>query len=627
MKKSFGWVLFLLLFALFACSAPTDSKDGVEKDDSPVVDDTIDNEDTNNDSNEDNNENEEEDEDELLSFIDALLKSMTLEEKIGQMLQAEENHITPQEVTEYNIGSILSGGGSHPNHYDDDVDAWFNMVKMYQEAALISSSKIPLIYGTDAVHGHNNVYGATIFPHNINLGMMNNAELIEKIGEATALEMKVTGIHWNFSPAVSVGRDIRWGRTYEAFSEDPIIHANLVKAYIRGLQMHDVAATAKHFVADGGTQGGIDQGNAVLSEQEIREIHLPPFIDAIDAGVATVMVSFSSINGQKMHGSYYWLTTVLKEELGFEGLVLSDWNATFQLEGDFKTQLVTSINAGVDMLMLPMDWKTAHEVLIEAVEEDLISMERIDDAVRRILTVKHNKNLFDAPLHRMDEALYFGSESHKDLARQAARESFVLLENNNALPLTGNENVYVTGPASDHVGYLTGGWTTYWQGNTNPRIGSGTSILEALENRLLNETGQRVLTVEDADVVIVVFTELAYAESQGDTNNPSLFNGLAHPGNYDAYQEALEAKALGKTVIGVIVSGRPIILEDTVSTFDALIAVFLPGTEGGNALSEVLYGDFNFSGKLSFAWPTSVSFFTNRDNHTLYPFGYGLKYE
>ena len=605
--------MMLLVFIFLAACTTQDDKDDINDHDDPsIIDD--DNDDT-------------DDHDDELSFVDALIQTMTLEEKIGQMLQAEEKYITPEEVTMYNIGSILSGGGSHPNHYNDDVDAWFNMVKRYQEAALQSSSSIPLLYGTDAVHGHNNVYGATIFPHNINLGMMNNAELIKQIGEATALEMKATGIHWNFSPAVSVGRDIRWGRTYEAFSEDPIIHDNLVKAYIEGLQMNNVAATAKHFVADGGTAGGVDQGNAILTEAQVREIHLPPFIDAIDIGVDTIMVSFSSINGVKMHASHYWLTTVLKEELGFEGLVLSDWNATFQLDGDFQTQLVTSVNAGVDMLMLPMDWKEAYTLLTQAVERELISMERIDDAVRRILTVKYNNNLFEKPMHRVDASVYFNSDAHKDLARQAARESFVLLENDNVLPLSGEENVYLTGPAADHVGYLAGGWTTFWQGNTNPRLGTGLSILEAIENRLINDDGAIVSSIEDSDIVIVVFTEVPYAEGYGDTNNPSLFDGLAHPDNYAAYQEALNAKELGKTVIGVIVSGRPLILGDTVETFDALIAVFLPGTEGGNALSDVLYGDDNFTGKLSFAWPKNLNFFNDRENNTLYPFGYGLEIE
>ncbi|MFU8793600.1 MAG: glycoside hydrolase family 3 protein, partial [Acholeplasmataceae bacterium] len=286
-------------------------------------------------------------------FVETLLEQLTLSEKVGQMLQAEKNYITPEEVKAYNIGSILSGGGSFPNNFDDGPDVWYNMVKTFQEAALESSSEIPLLFGIDAVHGHNNAYGATIFPHNINLGMTRNAELMRLIGIATAKEVKSTGIHWNFSPAVSVTDDIRWGRTYESFSEDASIHQLFISAYIEGLQSYDVMATAKHFIADGATFNGIDQGDVILSEAEIRERHLPPYIDAIEAGVESIMISFSSINGLKMHGSKYWITDVLKDELGFDGIILSDWNATFQLPGDFRTQLSSAINAGIDMLMLP----------------------------------------------------------------------------------------------------------------------------------------------------------------------------------------------------------------------------------------------------------------------------------
>ncbi len=602
MKKGLITLILLVLFSITAC---TDFQNNGEDED------------------ENGKKNGETHDD----FVEELLASLSLEEKIGQMLQAEEKHITPEQVKQYNIGSILSGGGSHPHAYDDDVDVWFEMVKTYQEAAIESSSGIPLLYGTDAVHGHNNVYGATIFPHNINLGMMNNEALIKQIGEATSYEMLATGIPWNFSPAVSVARDIRWGRTYEAFSEDVIIHENLVSAYIEGLQKPNTIATAKHFVADGGTERGIDQGDAILSERDVRDIHLPPFIDAIEAGVETIMVSFSSINGTKMHASEYWLNEVLKEELGFEGLVLSDWNATFQLDGDFQTQLVTSVNAGVDMLMLPYDWEAAHGELLRAVEQGLISEDRIDDAVRRILRAKYNLGLFDEPIYRLDPEEHFATETHKSIARQAARESMVLLENDDVLPLSGNEKIYLTGPASDHVGYLSGGWTTHWQGNEEPRLGTGTSIKEAIEENLIDKEGFIVDNYDEANVVMVVFTETPYAEGYGDTDNPSLFSGLAHPDNINAYQEALNAQADGKTVIGVIVSGRPLLLEDSVDAFDALMAIFLPGTEGGNALGDLVYGHHDFKGRLSFAWPSSLDYFNNPEAHILYPFGYGLSYD
>ena len=565
--------------------------------------------------------------DDIEAFVEAVLNRLTLEEKIGQMLQAEEKYITPDQVKSYNIGSILNGGGSHPHHYTDGPEVWFNMVKSYQEAALDSSSGIPLLYGTDAVHGHNNVYGATIFPHNINLGMMNDPDLVRQVAEATAHEMLATGIPWNFAPAVSVARDIRWGRTYEAFSEDPRIHEGLVTAMIQGMQDAGVVATAKHFVADGGTYLGLDQGDARLTESDVREVHLPPFIEAIDAGVLTIMVSYSSLNGEKMHGSHKWLTEVLKEELGFEGLVLSDWNATFQLEGNFQTQLVTSVNAGVDMLMLPQDWQAAHGELLQAVRQGRISEARIDDAVRRILRVKAMQGLFDDPFIQRDPENYFATDTHIALARDVASRSMVLLKNDDVLPLSGHETIYLTGPAHDHVGYLSGGWTTHWQGNTNPRLGSGTSILEAVQGHLEAQDGRVVSSVGDADVVVVVFTEIPYSEGHGDTPRPSLFHGLAHPDNQQAYQEALDAKAAGKTVIGVIVSGRPLLLENTLETFDALIAAFLPGTEGGPALADLLYGQTVFSAQLSFAWPATLDYFDDPSQLILYPFGHGLTYD
>jgi beta-glucosidase len=555
------------------------------------------------------------------TFVVDLVNSLTLGEKVGQMLQAERSGITLSEVTEYNIGSVLSGGGSHPFTYKSDADAWYNMVEDFQDAALSSSSKIPLLYGVDAVHGHNNVYGATIFPHNINLGMANNALLMYDIGVATAEEIKVTGIHWTFSPAVSVAKNISWGRTYESFSENISIHENLVASYIEGLQTNNVIATAKHYVADGATDGGIDQGNVSLTETEVRAEHLAPYIDAIDAGVDTIMISFSSINNQKMHASDYWINDVLKGELGFEGFTISDWKAVHQLDGDFYTQLTSAINAGVDMLMEPYDWKAAYELIIESVNNGDISEDRINDAVTRILTVKYENGLFDNPYERLSVEDYFATSEHQALALQAASESMVLLKNDGSLPLQNNEKIYITGPAADHVGYLAGGWTTYWQGNIESDIGIGTSILDSISLYLNDHTGSVVETMDEADVVIVVFTEVPYAEGAGDTASPSLFGPTAHVDNRAAYQKAIDAKAAGKDVIGIIVSGRPLLLEDTTDTFNALVAIFLPGSEGGNAVRDVLYNEHPFTGKLSFGWPE------NSNGDILYPFGYGLTYE
>ncbi len=564
--------------------------------------------------------------DEVL-FVQSELDRMSLSEKVGQMLQAERASITPEEVKTYNIGSILSGGGSHPFAFDDSPDDWADMVSQFQQAALASSSGIPLLYGVDAVHGHNNVYGATIFPHNINLGMAGDAELIRRIGEATAKEVKSTGIHWNFSPAVSVAQDIRWGRTYESFGEDSLIHDRLVGAFIEGLQTHDVIATAKHFIADGGTMNGTDQGDVLQSEAMIRAIHLPPYVKAIEAGVGSIMISFSSINGLKMHGNSYWITDVLKEELGFDGIVLSDWNATFQLPGDFRTQLSTAINAGIDMLMLPTDWKSAHEEIITAVNTGMIDDERIDDAVGRIILIKMRNGLYDNPFDRLDPSTNFGTLEHQLLAREAASKSFVLLKDQDVFPLSKGDDIYITGPGSDHVGVLSGGWTTYWQGNTNAEIGTGSSIKDALVNRLTSSPGTVVDTISGAEIVIVVMNEVPYAEGFGDTSDPSIFGGLSDPANQAAYNEAVAAKALGKTVIGVLSSGRPLILGDVLESFDAFVAIFLPGSEGGEALVDNLYGDAPFRGTLSFSWPASLDYFTLGPSEAtiLFPLGYGLK--
>ena len=575
----------------------------------------------------------EQDED-CIEEVETLLSNMTILEKVGQMVQAERGSISPSEVTQYAIGSILSGGGSHPSSFNNTVDEWFNMYSDYQDAALLSSSGIPIIYGIDAVHGNNNVYGATIFPHNIGLGAANDPDLMYRIGVATAEEIKVTGITWTFAPALSVVQDIRWGRTYEGFSENPLIHENLTYQTIMGLQSYGVSATAKHFVADGGTAGGADQGTVYQDEDTIRDIHLVPYYDAIEAGVDTIMISYSSIYGNKMHGSEYWITDVLKEEMGFKGFIISDWNAIHQLPGDFKTQVVSSVNAGVDMLMEPYDWKNTITALEEAVNEELITMNRLNDAVRRILTVKYNRGLLDNPYDRLSEDDYFYTALHQDLAREAVRKSLVLLKNdNNVLPLSKTENIYLVGPGADSVGYMSGGWTTYWQGNFASDIGVGTSIEEAFHRELTNNGANLVNSISAADIVVVVLTETPYAESGGDNGILDLTGGNAHPENAAALAIAEEAHNQGKTVIGILISGRPLVLGDYIDFFDGFIAAWLPGSEGGNGISDVVFGDYDFTGKLSFTWPIDSSQFgytSNKEDYdesiVMYPFGYGLTY-
>jgi beta-glucosidase len=566
-------------------------------------------------------------------YIESLLSQMTLSQKAAQMVQAEKNNISYEQMRNYGIGSVLSGGGSHPNGYDSSPQEWYQMYYNYQQAALASSSGIPLLYGVDAVHGHNNLYGATIFPHNIGLGMANDSDLIYRISQATAEEMLVTGIRWNFAPALSVVQNIRWGRTYEGYSENPEILENLTASAILGYQDSGVSATAKHFLGDGGTISGIDQGNMIATESVVRSIHLAPYYQAIAAEVDTIMVSFSSVNGTKMHGNPYWVNEVLKTELGFSGFVISDWNGIHQLEGDYLNQVVTAINSGVDMLMEPHDWLNAIEMIILGVNQQRISLTRIDDAVKRILTVKYNRGLFDNPYFNLSDSYIYNSE-HQELAREAVRKSLVLLKNdNNSLPLVKSDSIYLTGPASDHVGYMSGGWTTYWQGNNQSRIGVGTSIKQAFDLVLSANSNALESQWQNADTVVVVLTELPYAEGNGDNNVLTLTGGNAHPDNLAAIQIAEAAHNAGKNVVGVLISGRPLLLENNLQYFDSFVAAWLPGSEGGLGISDVIFGDYDFVAKLSYTWPrdfSQISYTSNREDYdellVLFPYGFGLTY-
>lgn len=568
-------------------------------------------------------------------FVNQILSELSLQEKAAQMIQAERASISPAQVEYYGIGSILSGGGSHPSAYDDSVQTWYQMVETFQQSALSSSSGIPLIYGIDAVHGNNNLYGATIFPHNIGLGMANDSELVYDISKATAEEMLVTGINWTFAPALSVVQNIRWGRTYEGFSENPEIHLNLTQSAILGFEENGVSATAKHFFGDGGTTDGVDQGNVYsVNESLLRTIHLAPYYEAIEAGVDTVMISYSSINNQKMHGYDYWINDVLKDEMDFEGFVVSDWNGIHQLPGSFEDQIVMSINAGIDMLMEPYDWEQAILTIVSAVNNSRISIERINDAVSRILKVKYERGLFDSPTFHLDSS-YLYNQEHQDLARDAVRKSLVLLKNDNdSLPLAKNGNIFITGPGADNVGYLCGGWTTYWQGNTSADIGVGQSIKDSMISISSMNNGTMSSTWQNADTVVVVLTELPYSEGVGDNGNMTLTGGNAHPDNYAALQLANQAKLAGKNVVGILISGRPLLLENYLSYFDSFIAAWLPGSEGGNGINDVLFGDYNFSGTLSYTWPSNFSqigYTSNREDYNeglvLFPYGFGLVYD
>ncbi len=582
-------------------------------------------------------------------FVETKLASMTLEEKAGQMVQAERRSITPEEVKQYNVGSVLSGGGSYPE--SNTPRGWLDMYNEYQSAALESSSGIPIIYGVDAVHGHNNVYGATVFPHNIGLGAANDPTLMYKIGEATALEVKITGLDWNFSPAVSVAQDIRWGRIYESFGECPGLQASLTYEYVRGLQQHNISATAKHFIGDGGTKWNpdnyrdsswalknydafkLDQGDTEISMDELRRIHLQGYIEAINAGVDTVMVSYSSLNGKKMHG-HELVQSLLKDELGFNGFVISDYDGIKQLPGDYNTQVITSINAGVDMLMEPNSWKDAITAIIDGYNKNKITMERINDAVGRILMIKHKRGLFESPIKTFDDT-DFNSEEHKEIAREAVRKSLVLLKNqDNILPLQKSTDVLLLGPGADNTAIQSGGWTIEWQGTHDPNRVLGTSIYEGL-NEVVSENGghvyRNISDASKADVAIVVIAEVPYAEGIGDNGNLTLYSATSHAGNLLALSQA---KQTGLPTIVILLSGRPMLINSYLNNWDAFIAAWLPGSEGGKGISDVIFGDYDFTGKLPVTWPKYTTQFgetVNKTNYVeedyLFPYGFGLKYD
>ncbi len=587
--------------------------------------------------------------------VEDLLARMTLAEKIGQMTQVEKNSIREADISDKFIGSILSGGGGSPQPNTPEV--WVDMVNTFQERALQTRLGIPLIYGLDAVHGHGNVYGATIFPHNVGLGATRDPALVERIGRATAEEMVATGIYWNFAPVVAVPQDIRWGRVYEGYSENTEIVSALAAAYVRGLQnvgstpaLSDpmaVLATPKHFVGDGGTAWGssttndyrIDQGVTAVDEATLRAIHLPPYQAAVDAGVQSIMVSYSSWGGMKMHAQKYLLTNVLKGELGFKGFLVSDWQAIDQLPGDYYSDIVTSINAGLDMIMVPYDYEAFINGLTEAVNKGDVSRDRIDDAVRRILRVKFQLGLFERPLANKSLLPLVGSEAHRELAREAVRKSLVLLKNDHqTLPLAKDTPlIFVAGPGANDIGRQSGGWTIEWQGKAG-NITPGTTLLEGIKNIVTADTTVeydptgRFETVTDknghpaiAEVGIAVVGELPYAEGLGDREDLSLSS-----------EDAMLIEKVGQhsqKLVVILISGRPMIITPQLAQADALVAAWLPGTEG-QGVADVLFEDYPFTGKLPYTWPRAMSQLpfdfvhlskTGCDSDApLFPFGYGL---
>jgi beta-glucosidase len=582
-----------------------------------------------------------------LSSFDAqvkpLLARMTLAEKIGQMTQPDQESIKDlADIETYFVGSILSGGNSDPKE-GNSLQAWTDLYDRLQRHTANTRLKIPILYGIDAVHGHNNVLGAVIFPQNIGMGCTRNAALVEKEERVTAEEVRATGIQWVFAPCVTVPQDIRWGRTYEGFSEDPQLVKEMAGAAVRGFQGTDLAnplsvlACAKHFVGDGGTANGsalggkgLDQGDTRVDEATLRRIHLPGYIAAIQAGVGSIMPSYSSWNGVKVSGNKHLLTEILKQELGFQGFLISDYNAIDQVDGDYKKAIGISINAGMDMAMVPSRYKEYIANLKQLVDEGVVPMARIDDAVTRILRVKFAMGLMDqnrSPL--ADRGLHktFGSAEHRLVAREAVRQSLVLLKNRNrVLPLKKTAaRIHVGGKSADDLGNQCGGWTIDWQGKSGDVTPGGTTVLAAIRQSVAK--GTQVTFSKDgtgaagATVGVVVIGERPYAEGNGDSADLALA------------QEDVDAvanmKAAGIPVVVILYSGRPMILGGVLDKADAVVAAWLPGTEG-EGIADVLFGDFKPTGKLSFAWPRSMAQVAkhpgDKDYDPLFALGYGLSY-
>ena len=573
---------------------------------------------------------------EISKKVSELIDSMTLDEKVGQMTQIDQRFLdTITDLSTYSIGSLLSGGGSHPEV--NEPQAWLDMYNKYQEETLKNRLGIPLIYGIDAVHGHNNVYGATIFPQNIGLGATNNPELVYKISEATSLEVAATGIDWTFSPCLSSPEDYRWGRTYEGFSSDPVLVEKLGKAAVEGYQNaltnsgKKVVACAKHFIGDGNTEFGtgmnglVDRGNTVLTTDELKEKLLPKYQAAIDANVQTIMASYNSWNGVKCHGSKELLTDILKVEMGFEGFVISDWQGIDEIPGNYKSDIITSINAGVDMVMVSgqgQPYKKFMRLLKENVEEGSISMERIDDAVSRILKVKLRNGLFTNPIVQNDNLQVIGSDDHRNIARQAVRESVVVLKNENLIPISKeSKSIVVAGRGADNLGMQCGGWTINWQGGQGD-ITIGTTILDGIKESVSTET--KVIHSKDGtdlgnvsgDLAIVVIGEDPYTEFFGDKDNLDLLE--------EDIQTINNLKDKGYKVLVLLISGRPMNIADHLDNWDGFAAIWLPGTEG-NGVSDILFGDFQSTGKLSYPWPINAEDGANApENDLLYNIGFGL---
>jgi beta-glucosidase len=577
--------------------------------------------------------------------VKALLSRMTLEEKVGQMIQANSASLKdPSDVEKLFLGSILSGGSSDPKNGNSVID-WTDHYDSFQSRTQSTRLRIPILYGIDAVHGHSNVLGAVIFPHNIGLGCSRKPELVERAARITAIETRATGINWTFAPCVTVPRDERWGRSYEGFGETPELARMLGEAAVRGYQGKDlsdsssVLACAKHWIGDGGTKYGtgrklradlqiLDRGDVLLTERELRDIHMAGYVSAIKAGVGTIMPSYSSWNGVKCSGSKRLLTEILKEELKFDGFLISDYDAIDEMPGDYKTQIETSTNAGMDMFMVSAKYRELYALLLELVRENRVAMPRVDDAVTRILRVKFAMGLMDAGRsHLADRKLHasFGSAAHRQVARECVRASLVLLKNEKrVVPVSKNlKRIHVAGKSADDIGNQCGGWTISWQGKSGNQTSGGTTILKAIKETVSPQTmitySQDGANAAGADLGIVVIGETPYAEWQGDRQTLEL--------SEEDIAVVDKMKQAGMPLLIVLISGRPLIIDKVIDKADAFVAAWLPGTEG-LGVTDVLFGDFKPIGRLSFSWPRSMAQIPinagDKNYDPLFKYGFGL---
>jgi beta-glucosidase len=584
--------------------------------------------------------------------VAAILAGMTLAQKVGQITQAEIKTVTPDDVRRYYLGSVLNGGGSWPNN-DKHARAadWLKLADAYYDASMATDMaiKVPMIWGTDAVHGHNNVYGATMFPHNIGLGAARDAQLVGAIGAATGKAVRATGIAWAFGPTVAVVRDDRWGRTYESYAEDPQLVRDYAGVYVKGMQGAfkddaNVIASIKHFMGDGGTENGVNTGITKAGEREMMTVQAPGYFSGLEAGAQTVMASFNSwtdvVTGTehgKLHGSRRALTGILKDEMGFDGFVVSDWNGIGEVAGCSNDHCAAAINAGIDMAMVPNDWKAFIANTMQDVEAGRIPLARLDDAVSRILRVKLRAGVFDQRPSRNAHAGKDEALQARELARRAVRESLVLLKNQGpALPLARTARILVVGAAADSMAKQTGGWALTWQGtaNTNADFPHADTILTGLKASGANVTYSadgKDVDPGKFDAVVAVIGEAPYAEGDGDIV-PS--GTLRHSSRYPEDLALLQAvHGKGKPVVTVFLSGRPLWVNDLLNLSDTFIAAWLPGTEG-KGVSDLLVAPrqgkpFAFRGKLSFSWPQGVCQTPlnvgDKDYAPLFAYGYGLQ--